>query len=81
MSRKKEYKDFEGALSRLDEIVAALEGGELSLEQSIALYSEGVEITGLCNRKLAEAEGKIAILSKMAEKFKLEEMAEGSGDE
>jgi len=81
MSRKKEYKDFEGALSRLDEIVAALEAGELPLEQSIALYTEGVEIAGLCNRKLAEAEGKIAILSKMAEKFKLEELAEGNDDE
>jgi len=81
MSRKKEYKDFEGALSRLDEIVAALEAGELSLEQSIALYTEGVEIAGLCNRKLTEAEGKIAILSKMAEKFKLEELAEGNDDE
>ena len=81
MSRKKEYKDFEGALSRLDEIVAALEAGELPLEQSIALYTEGVEIAGLCNRKLTEAEGKIAILSKMAEKFKLEELAEGNDDE
>lgn len=81
MSRKKEYKDFEGALSRLDEIVAALEAGELSLEQSIALYTEGVEIAALCNRKLAEAEGKIATLSKVAEKFKLEELAEGNEDE
>lgn len=81
MARKKEYKDFEGAVSRLEEIVGALESGELSLEESIALYTEGVEIAGVCNRRLAEAEGQIAKLSKMADQFKLDKLAAGEGDE
>ncbi|MDD4051887.1 MAG: exodeoxyribonuclease VII small subunit [candidate division Zixibacteria bacterium] len=81
MVRKKEYKDFESAVSRLEEIVASLESGELSLEESIALYTEGVEIAGVCNRRLTEAEGQIAKLSKMAEQFKLEKLADGEDDD
>lgn len=81
MARKKEYKDFESAVTRLEEIVGALESGELSLEESIALYTEGVEIAGVCNRRLAEAEGQIAKLSKMADQFKLDKLADGDDDE
>ena len=78
MARQKVYKDFESAMSRLEEIVVLLEGGESTLEESIALYTEGVEIARICNDKLVEAEGQIARLTKMAEKFKLEKLA---GDE
>ncbi len=81
MARKKEYKDFESAVTRLEEIVGALESGELSLEESIALYTEGVEIAGVCNHRLAEAEGQIAKLSKMADQFKLDKLADGDDDE
>jgi len=76
MPAKKEYKDFESALERLEEIVMALESGDHSLEASIELYSEGVRIAGICNKKLAEAEGKIAKLSKMSDRFQLEENTE-----
>lgn len=76
MAAKKEYKDFESAMNRMEEIVGSLESGEKSLEDSIALYTEGVEIAGICNQKLARAEGQIVKLSKMAEKFKKEAMAD-----
>ena len=76
MSGKKQYKDFESALARLEEIVGDLESGELSLEKSIALYTEGVEIAQVCDKKLTEAEGKIAQLTKIADKFHLEELEE-----
>lgn len=76
MPAKKEYKDFESAMARLEEIVSELESGENTLENSIALYSEGVTIAGVCNKKLAEAEGQIAKLSKLADKFKIESLAE-----
>lgn len=81
MTKKTGYKSFESAVARLEEIVAALEAGELSLEDSLALYAEGIEIAGVCNRKLSEAEGQIAKLSKMAEQFKLDKFAEGGEDE
>lgn len=80
MTKKKEYKDFESAVTRLEEIVASLEAGEMSLEESLALYAEGIEIAGVCNKKLAEAEGQIAKLSKMAEQFKLEKMPVGDSE-
>jgi len=76
MSGKKQYKDFESALTRLEEIVGELESGELSLEKSIDLYTEGVEIAQICDKKLTEAEGKIARLTKIADKFHLEELEE-----
>ena len=76
MPAKKEYKDFESAIDRLEEIVTALESGEHSLENSIELYSEGVKIAGICNKKLVDAEGKIAKLSKMADQFQLDKLVE-----
>ena len=80
MAAQKEYKDFESALKRLDEIVAALDSGEHTLEESIALYSEGVKVAGICNKKLTEAEGQIAKLSKLADEFKLDKFAEDAGE-
>jgi len=74
MAKKNVYKDFEGALARLEEIVNALDSGELTLEESIALYTEGVEVAAVCNGKLTEAEGKIAKLTKMTDSFALESM-------
>ncbi len=63
-SSKKKFKDFESALGRLEEITAKLESGEVSLEESISLYSEGMEIAAYCSEKLAEAEKKITVLQK-----------------
>jgi exodeoxyribonuclease VII small subunit len=40
---------------RLDEIVARLDGGEASLEESLALFGEGAELMAFCEKKLADA--------------------------
>lgn len=80
MPAKKEYKDFEGAMTRLEEIVTALESGEHSLEESIAFYTEGVKIAGICSKKLSDAEGKIAKLTKMADQFQLDKFAEDADE-
>ena len=56
-------KTFEEAIVRLEEIVKLLESGEASLDESIKLYSEGVELVGECNKKLDETERKIKLLS------------------
>ena len=63
MSPKKQYKDYESALGRLEEITELLESGEHPLEASINLYTEGLEIAKFCDGKLAEAEKKIKIIS------------------
>lgn len=50
---------FEKAMERLDEIVNQLESGNLSLDQALEAYSEGVRLSLYCNNKLEEAEGKM----------------------
>ena len=46
---------FEKDLSRLNEIVKMIESSELSLEQSLDLYKEGVELSVKCKKTLEEA--------------------------
>jgi exodeoxyribonuclease VII small subunit len=55
---------FEAALRQLEEIVQRLEKGELTLEESLRLYEDGVRLARLCHAKLEEAEGKIELLMK-----------------
>ena len=57
---------FEQALQQLEQLVQKLEKGELPLEESLALYEEGIRLSRLCHGKLEEAEGKIAMLMKDA---------------
>jgi exodeoxyribonuclease VII small subunit len=61
--REEEIK-FEDALARLEEIVQNLEGGNLPLEESLALYEEGMRLSSICSKKLNEAELKIQVLTK-----------------
>jgi len=62
MPAKKKYRDFESAIERLTEITDQLEAGETPLEESIKLYTEGLEIAQFCKNKLAEAEKKVKII-------------------
>ena len=55
-------KDFEDALQKLEGIVKELEGGELSLESSLARYEQGVRLARFCNGKLEEAEKRVEML-------------------
>ena len=62
-------ENFEDALKRLEEIVRKLEEGELSLDESLKLFEEGIEISRFCTKKLSEAEKKVEKLIKMGESF------------
>ncbi len=53
---------FEEALSRLEEIVRALDGGAAPLDESLALFEEGVRLVKLCSAKLDGAEQRVKIL-------------------
>ena len=55
-------KKFEKAMERLEEIVDSLEGGELSLENSLKVFEEGMKLTQFCSHKLEEAEKKVTLL-------------------
>ncbi|MFQ5452809.1 MAG: exodeoxyribonuclease VII small subunit [Candidatus Zixiibacteriota bacterium] len=65
----KKYKDYESALGRLEEITSLLESGEMALEESIQLYTEGLEISKFCDKKLTEVEKKIKIISEQNNKL------------
>ncbi len=67
VAANQETKDsFETALSRLEQIVGALEKGDLSLEDSLKLYEEGIARARFCQERLEEAESKIEVLSQDA---------------
>lgn len=51
--------DFEKRLTRLEEIVEKMEGGELALEDSLKLFEEGVKLTKECHKQLSDAELKV----------------------
>ena len=58
---------FEGALARLEEIVALLEKGDAPLDQSLELYEEGTALVRRCNTALEQAERRVTILMKNQE--------------
>ncbi len=60
-------KDFEKMIEELSLITEKLEGGELSLADSVELFEKGVTLTKKCNEILSEAEGKIVKITKDAE--------------
>lgn len=61
MANKKEEK-FEDKIVKLEEIVAELEKGNLSLDDSVKKFEEGIKISKECNEMLESAEKKITIL-------------------
>ncbi len=64
MADKNEKPDFEKSMETLEKIVESLEGGDLSLDQALKKYEEGVGLVRVCQSRLAEAEKKIEVLTK-----------------
>ena len=60
-------QDFEGAIAELESIVKKLEEGDLPLEQSLALYERGVQLSRFCHGRLEEAERRIEMLTDRGE--------------
>jgi len=63
---------FEEALERLESIVRNLEEGELTLEESLAAFEEGIGLYRFCAGKLDDAERKVDILLKDQEGFRIQ---------
>jgi exodeoxyribonuclease VII small subunit len=57
---------FEGALKELETLVASLESGTLSLEQSLAAHKRGLELARYCQSTLAQAQQQVRILEEEA---------------
>jgi exodeoxyribonuclease VII small subunit len=65
---------LEAALSKLEAIVEKLETGDITLDESIQLYQEGVLLSKHCSRKLEEAEGKIITIMNKNGELSMEEL-------
>lgn len=55
---------FEEALKKLEKIVEDLEGGNLSLDEAMGKYEEGIRLSKLCAKRLEAAKKKVEILLK-----------------
>ncbi len=81
MSAKK-VPTFEERLRRLQEVVAALEGGELDLETSVRLYKEGLELSRSCREQLEKARNEVRILTEAGTEQPFDEQVlDEAGDE
>ena len=68
--------NFEGTLERLGEIVEQLEGDGLELDESLALFEEGVRLLRRAESTLDGAEERIRLLVEEGDAFRLEPFAE-----
>ena len=74
---------FEEHLTKLESVVERLERGDLTLEDSVRLFEEGVKLSEACKAELEEAEGRVMVLVEKGGKMEVAEMnlgAEGKGD-
>lgn len=54
--------DFEKSFQQLEKIVQRLEGEELSLDESLKLFEEGIALSRFCHQKLTEVEKRIELI-------------------
>jgi exodeoxyribonuclease VII small subunit len=61
-SKSQNPQSFEAALAEIESIVAAMEAGQLPLEQSLSAYKRGAELLQYCQARLLEAQQQVKIL-------------------
>ena len=65
---KAKLTSFEDSYKRLEQVIARLDSGNLPLDESVALYEEGMKLAQLCEQQLDNAEIKVTQLIMDAEK-------------
>lgn len=76
----KEIK-FEEALKKLEKIVSDLETGDMSLEESLSKYEEGIKLSKICSRQLEAAKSRVELLMKSGGRFDIKPFDISSADE
>jgi exodeoxyribonuclease VII small subunit len=64
LKQKKSEKSFESSYTRLEKILEKLESEDVTLEETIKLYEEGLSLTKFCYEKLNNAELRIKEINK-----------------
>jgi len=72
VKQQKKFK-FEEGINKLEKIVETLENPDTGLDESIEIFSEGMDILNKCNEKLSKAELKINELTKTSLKNNLDD--------
>ena len=77
----KNQETFEELLTRLEDITTKLEKEEnISLDESMKLFEEGIQISKKCNQQIEEAEKKITILIRQNDEIKEENFIQDEGN-
>lgn len=69
MSETKKSVDFEKQLEQLESLVTALEGGDLSLEDSMKSFEQGIKVARECQQALKDAEQRVEILTRQGDEL------------
>mgnify|MGYP002713169971 CR=1 FL=1 len=62
MPKKEKGYDFENTLQQLEQLVERMESGDISLEESLKAFEQGIKLTRECQTMLEQAEQKIQML-------------------
>ena len=74
MANAKKSIDFEEALDQLEELVEDMENGDLTLEESLKAFEQGIKLTRECQSALSQAEQKVQLLIEENGKLKTVDM-------
>src|ERR1700710_1206267 len=77
-------ENYEAALAELEGLVARMEGGDLSLEESLTAYRRGAALVGFCQQQLEKVEQQVRVLDGDTLKSLLTDArraGEGNGDD
>ena len=80
MSTHAQGPDFERSLAELEKLVEQLERGDLPLEQAIATFERGIELTRNCQKSLKAAQQKVEILMRRNGELATENFVEPADD-
>lgn len=69
MSKDKKAVDFEQQLASLEGLVNSLESGELSLEESLKSFEQGIKVARECQAALKSAEQKVEVLMRQGDEL------------
>lgn len=72
---------FEESLTALESVVERLERGELSLEESVRLFEEGVKLSEACKKELEAAEGRVQLLVERGREMVATDLKVDEGEE
>ena len=78
---KKKKESFESLLEQTEKIVEELEGGELSLDDSLKCYTKGVENLRSCGKLIEQAEQKVKVLVEKSDAMVFEDLPDFAEDE